>query len=348
MDDTVAVVPAQQTFPFRRLPPELRNKIYEELFSSDFSIGAFSTRDYSKAEAVHLVPQRVFWFIKHEFSRIDECDPETYQKLNLRLFLNHARWYSNAELLLTCRQIRTEAFLMFFHCHDFTFTDAYTLNHFVLGIGPDARKSITKLKLYCFGKNMRSCRPGDECNHDGLVVDHYQTEPNLVYALRLLRDCTGLKQLDIRICLQKMKIELEPWTSMSAVLFALTNALEVVLSERPPVPEYQYMTCEDTVATWLWLKGPAAEYGRKQFRHCLRLSRDKDLEFKIINGSFIPFVKGSQVIISGLNAYRGPTSKMVQRLWFEDLEHLGQVIAAIPLPVPMPSWADWIRQRLNR
>ncbi len=228
------------------------------------------------------IPPAIASFMEHQFRCIAGCAPGTYPKLNYRLFLDHLTWYPNAQLLLICRQVRMEASLMFFQCHDFSFSDAYTLCHFLRGLDTSARKSISKLGLHCYGQHRdRGVASGPNGGLYWLTIEPYQTEFNLIYALRLLRECTGLKELDISISAWELEVWVSPlnrWRNSISPSLRLTNALEVVMQETPTMAEYGYglrALNQETRLDWGNWRDNVIGRAREEFLECIRFSRDK-------------------------------------------------------------------------
>ncbi|KAI9778645.1 MAG: hypothetical protein M1835_004876, partial [Candelina submexicana] len=100
--------PQRCVFPFQKLPPELRNRVYRYVFVSDENIGA---RDHER-----------------------------------KAFFRAARSFLNLSFQLSCRQIHQEAAHIFYAENGFEFAYASTILRFLQRMGKHNRKLLTKLR----------------------------------------------------------------------------------------------------------------------------------------------------------------------------------------------------------
>ncbi|KAI9716026.1 MAG: hypothetical protein M1812_005660, partial [Candelaria pacifica] len=101
--------PQRSVFPFQKLPPELRNRVYRYVFVSDRYIGG--------------------------------------RKDSGRAFFRSARGFLNLNFQLSCRQIRQESAHIFYVENGFEFFYASTLVRFLQRIGKQNRKLIKTLRF---------------------------------------------------------------------------------------------------------------------------------------------------------------------------------------------------------
>ncbi|KAI9697038.1 MAG: hypothetical protein M1836_004999 [Candelina mexicana] len=153
-------------FPFQKLPPELRNRIYRYVFVSDENIGA---RD-----------------------------------LDRKAFLRAAQSFLNLNFLLSCRQIHQEAAHIFYAENGFEFVNANTILQFLQRMGKHNRKLLTKLRY----------------NH-GAIVE------TLTPLIKLILDCSNLKELDIRMIVWDRTYHPRSWHATPVL-----NALDVLRGSR--------------------------------------------------------------------------------------------------------------------
>lgn len=135
-------------FPFLKLPPEIRNKIYDLLVVNSAYIGSTA--------------------------------------MTIREFYEDVAKWHNTALSMTCRQIYDESANIFFVKNGFEFYCIRSFVEFMQGIGITRRRLLKKLKF-----NYRCGSP--------------------FMALRYIRSCTSLQELDISIQIIKPDTEEFQW-----------------------------------------------------------------------------------------------------------------------------------------
>ncbi len=162
------------TFPFQKLPPELRNRVYRYVFVSDDYIGT-----------------------------VDRTRPE---------FLRAARSFLNLNFLLSCSQVRSEASGIFYAENGFEFFYAISVTRFLQGIGKQNRELITKLRYnHRHGVNVqRGLKMISDCLNlrqfeirllpaNQLPTGHLWDAPRIANGLEVLRG-SPVAMLDERHC----------------------------------------------------------------------------------------------------------------------------------------------------
>ncbi|KAL9039706.1 MAG: hypothetical protein Q9214_004771, partial [Letrouitia sp. 1 TL-2023] len=129
-EPTVSIA-AEQKFDFLRLPPEIRNRVYDFVFVSNHYIGT------------------------------------AYGTLTRQFYRDAIKW-RNLHFLKVCRQIYNESAGIFFARNGFEFSYITTLQHFMRSIGIKNRRLITKLR-YCHsafrGKPFKALRYLRSCEN---------------------------------------------------------------------------------------------------------------------------------------------------------------------------------------
>lgn len=149
----------RESFPFMRLPPEVRNRIYEMALVNTTAILPGIDEVYFVGTCRHLSLAYL----------CEQCGYSSEQDYMQALIIKRTA----TSLKLVSRQVSQESSAVFFRKNEFKFHARYYIKTFLTGISAIERQLLTRLKLFMSfaGYGVRD--------------------------VNLLRKCTGLKSLDI-------------------------------------------------------------------------------------------------------------------------------------------------------